>query len=82
MEVLLIATVGALNIACILIGVNIGQKISKGEMVEIELPDPVQAIREHRERRESEREQKRDDVILQNVEIYDGTEMGQQDVPM
>lgn len=79
---LLIAAVGTLNIACFLIGVNVGQKTSKGEMVEITVPDPMQAIRDHREQKAAEKEQERDNIILLNINDYDGTEMGQRDVPM
>ncbi len=79
---LLIAAVGTLNIACFLIGVNVGQKTSKGEMVEITVPDPMQAIRDRREQKAAEKEQERDNIILLNINDYDGTEMGQRDVPM
>ena len=79
---MIIAAVGTLNIACFLIGVNVGQKTSKGEMVEITVPDPMQAIKDHRERKEAEREETKMEVILANVENYDGTGMGQQDVPV
>ena len=81
-SLIIIAAVGTLNIACFLIGVNVGQKTSKGEMVEITVPDPMQAIRDQRERKEVERKETKRGVILANIETYDGTEMGQQDVPV
>ena len=81
MEVLLIAAVGVLNITCFLIGVNVGQKTSKGEVVEVKIPDPMQAIRHNRERREAEREESKNEAILANIENYDGTEIGQHDIP-
>ena len=79
MEILLILVVGALNVACFFIGANVGQKAVKGET--ISLPDPVKAIREHEDRKEAERAQDRVDIIMRNIENYDGTGKGQEDVP-
>lgn len=81
MEVLLILAVGALCIACFFIGAIVGQTVTRGEDVKQALPNPVEAIKEHRERKEAEREQSRIDVIMRNVENYDGTGNGQEDVP-
>lgn len=81
MEVLLILAVGALCIACFFIGASVGQTAAKGEDVKQAIPKPLEAIREHRERKEAEREQSRIDVIMRNVENYDGTGNGQEEVP-
>jgi hypothetical protein len=83
MEILIILVVCIANILCFYIGARIGQKIIRDE--EVTLPNPVTEVREqmqeYRERRENKREQDRIDVILQNVENYDGTGYGQKDVP-
>lgn len=76
---LTIAIVGTLNIACFFIGAKIGQATAKGE--KIEAPNPIKAIEEHRERKEARREQDRIDIIMQNIENYDGTSYGQKEVP-
>ena len=81
MEVLLLAVIGAVNIACFVIGAKVGQAVAKGEKVEAPTLSPVKAIREHKERKEAEYEQDRLDIILQNMERYNGTEQGQQEVP-
>ena len=81
MEILLILTVGALNVACFFIGARVGQKVAKGEPLEVKLPDPMQAIREREDKREAQREQDRYDTIMRNIEAYDGTSNGQEDVP-
>lgn len=81
MEVLLILVVGALCIACFFVGAVVGQTVAKGEEVKQVIPNPVEAIREHREQKEAEREQSRIDVIMQNIENYDGTGDGQKEVP-
>ena len=79
MEILLILVVGALNVACFFIGAKVGQKVVKGET--ISLPDPIKALREHEDRKEAERAQDRVDIIMRNIENYDGTGKGQEDVP-
>ena len=77
--VLLILAIGTLNVVCFFIGAKVGQKVVNGETLEI--PNPVEMIREHNDRREAEREAERLEIIMQNIENYDGTGSGQQDVP-
>lgn len=81
MEILLILTVGALNVVCFFIGAMVGQKVSKGEEVKLNIPNPIEAIRERNDKKEAEREQDRFDTIMRNIERYDGTGNGQEDVP-
>lgn len=85
MEISLIATVGILNIVCFFIGAKIGQKTVTGK--EIKVPDvsklnPMNIYREHEERKEAQREKEKLEVILGNIERYDGTGARQEDVPM
>jgi hypothetical protein len=80
MEVLIYAVIGLLNIVCFVIGAKIGQTIVKGEKVELPNLNPLQAIRENRAKREAENEQAKRDKILRNIERYDGTSQGQEDV--
>ena len=77
--ILAIAIVGTLNIACFFIGAKVGQAVSKGE--KIEAPNPIKAIEERREKKEARKEQDRIDVIMQNIETYNGTSSGQKEVP-
>lgn len=81
MEILLILTVGALNVACFFVGAKVGQKVTKGEPVAVSLPDPLKAIRESEDRKEAKREQDRYETILRNIDNYDGTGDGQEDLP-
>ncbi len=76
-----ILTVGALNIACFFIGAKVGQMVAKDEPIEVKLPDPLKAIREHEDRKEAKRERDRVETILRNIDNYDGTADGQEDVP-
>jgi hypothetical protein len=81
MEVLLLLVAGALNIACFFIGAKVGQTAAKGETLELPAVDPMKPIREHRERKEAERKSERYDTIMRNIDSYDGTGIGQEDVP-
>lgn len=78
---LLVLLVGAMNIWCFLIGAKVGQKVVKGEEVQLPKVNPMQAIREHQARKEARMEQDRLDIIMQNIEGYDGTGANQEDVP-
>ena len=84
MEIILILVVGTLNIACFFIGAKLGQKVAKGEKIELPSVNPIKAVQEHNEKKradkEAEREQERRNTIMQNIDRYDGTERGQRDV--
>lgn len=84
MEVLLIIAavfvVGAMNILCFLVGAKTGQQVSNNEPVELPNLDPLKAYREREERREAQEEQDRLDTIMRNIERYDGTGAGQEDI--
>lgn len=78
---LLILVVGALCVACFYIGAKVGQAASRGETVELPKVDPLQPIREMQERKAEQRERERYEAILRNVDNYDGTGHGQEDIP-
>lgn len=84
MDILLIAIliliVGTLNIVCFFVGAKVGQKVNKGEPIQMPAPDLMKPIRERENRRITEKEQRELDIILQNIEVYDGTSLGQKDV--
>jgi hypothetical protein len=80
MEVLLLAVMGVMNIACFIIGAKVGQAVSKGETIETPKINPMQLYREHEAKKEAQMEQDRLDTIMQNIERYDGTSNGQTDV--
>ena len=85
MEALLLLVMGITNLACFIVGAKVGQMVSKGESIEAPTINPAEILREQRERREERRqaeaEQEKIDTILQNIERYDGTSIGQKDVP-
>lgn len=81
MEALLLAVMGATNIVCFVIGARVGQTVQKGEDIKVPSANPLQAVRDREAKREAKREQEKLDTILRNIERYDGTPRGQEDVP-
>ena len=81
MDILLIAVTGILNIACFFIGAKVGNAVSKGKEIQLPNINPVKAYNEHLERHEAQREKNRLETIMRNIERYDGTGTGQEDVP-
>ena len=81
MEVLLVAIMAVSCILCFVIGAKVGQTVSKGEDIKLPAVNPMQAHRERVAKREAEMEQERLDTIMRNIESYDGTTRGQEDVP-
>lgn len=80
MEIVTILAVGFVCMASFLIGAKVGQQTAKGEKVELPAVNPMQAYREKEARKEAQREQDRLDAILRNIENYDGTDRGQEEV--
>ena len=78
--ILIIAVVGTLNVVCFFIGAKVGQAVSKGEKVEMPNLNPLKAIRENQARKGVEREEEKRKTLLRNIERYDGTSKGQEDV--
>ena len=81
MEILLILTVGAVNILCFFIGAKVGQTVAKGETIKAPEVNPIKAYKEHKAQKEADKEANRLEAIMRNIEVYDGTAQGQIDVP-
>lgn len=79
----LIGIVGTMNILCFFIGARTGQKVVKNEPIVIKTPTEV--IKEKIETRAAKREQEKQDELIDtiqhNIDIYDGTAIGQKDIP-
>ena len=80
--ILLILITGTLNAVCFFLGAKVGQKVKKDEPIQMPSLNPMKPIRERESRRITERELNKINVILQNIDNYDGTSLGQKDVPM
>lgn len=78
---LLMALQGFLCICSFIIGAKVGQNVVQGEKVELGIKSPVKAYEEHREKQEQIREEERLQTIAENIDNYDGTGLGQKDIP-
>lgn len=81
MEIIYILALTVSNIVCLMIGTKLGQKVVKGEEIKLPTVNPIEVIREHKDKQEARWEQDRINTILQNLEAYDGTANGQREVP-
>lgn len=78
--ILMLAT-GAVCIGCFFVGAKVGQMASKGEEINLPTVNPMEAYRQNKAKQEAQREQDRLETIMRNIENYDGTGNGQEDVP-
>lgn len=78
-EVLLLC---GFNLLSLIIGVIIGQKSTKGREITL---NPVKAIKteikSNRETKEQELKKKKIDTMLKNIDNYDGSGLGQNEIP-
>ena len=81
MEIVPLLIMTASNILCFLVGARTGQKVTKGETVEVPTVNPMEAFRQKEAQKEAKREKDIVDTILRNIDNYDGTGQGQEDVP-
>lgn len=80
MDILLVAVIAASNIVCFTIGAKIGQKAAKGEEIRI-VPEPLLEAKHSRESKEAQLKREQMEMILKNIDIYDGSAAHQQDIP-
>ena len=76
----LLAIASITNIACFVIGAKVGQTVSKGEIIETPTVNPLESYRKYQAQREADRERSKYDTILRNIDNYDGTGYGQEEV--
>ena len=79
---LFIALISLINVISFTIGAKIGQKVVKGEKIELPKVNPMEVYRVAQEKKEIEKQREKREIILSNIEKYDGTDKGQEDVPM
>ena len=79
--ILMLVIMTASNIVCLVMGAKIGQQVAKGQPVKVDLPNPVAAVREHKEAKEENAKRSQVEAILRNIDRYDGSSGGQEEVP-
>ena len=77
--IILIVSIGAINILCFLIGAKTGQRVVKGEDVTLPNINPVKAVETYKEDKRQKKEEENMNINLENIENYDGTGIGQKD---
>lgn len=77
----LLAVAVAGNILCFMIGAKVGQQAAKGETIRMPEVDPMKKVQEAKERAKEQQERDRLAVIMENIESYNGTDVGQREVP-
>lgn len=63
------------------LGLKNGQKLSKSEEVIIPELNPVKAIQKEIETVEEKKKQEAFDLMMSNIDNYDGTGLGQKNIP-
>lgn len=77
----LVVTISIMNMVCFVIGTSVRQKIDKGKEVKLPTVNPVEAYNDYQKKKEQIKKDSRREVLLRNIERYDGTPFGQEDIP-
>lgn len=81
MDNLTLILISALNIVCFFIGAKVGQKVVRNEALETPNLNQMKAYREKQSKKAAQEEQDKIDAIMRNIERYDGSTRGQEDIP-
>ncbi len=63
------------------LGLKNGQKLSKSESITLPELNPVKIIQSEIETHEEKKKQDQFDIMMSNIDNYDGTGIGQQSIP-
>ena len=81
-EVILFCSIfGLFNLAAYTLGLRNGQKIAKKEEIKMPNINPIRIIQEEKVKQEIAKEQEIVDIMLENINNYDGTGLGQREIP-
>ena len=78
--IILVLVVGGLMMFSFLLGARTSQKAYKKEEIKMPTLNPVKAFQEHTERAEQTKKEKEYNTMLENINNYDGTGLGQKDI--
>lgn len=78
---LLLFSMCLLNILSFTIGAKIGQKIVKGEKIQIPIKNPITTVREEIDSFEARKQQEYEQILRDNIDSYNGFATGQKDLP-
>lgn len=76
-----VLVVTVVDITCIIVGARMARKLDNDEEIKLPSINPMELVRENRDRREAETEQNKFNVMLENINNYKGDSSGQKDLP-
>lgn len=79
--IVLVLAISAVNAWCFLLGAKVSQTVLQGEKVQLPTVDPLNAYRQHQSHKQAQEEKSKLDAIMRNLDNYDGTGFGQEDIP-
>jgi len=81
-ETIILCTIfGVFILFAYTLGLKNGQKLSKNEKITMPELNPVKAIQNEIETQEEKKKQTIFDINMANIDNYDGTGIGQQNIP-
>lgn len=78
---LAILIISIANILCFYFGAKIGQQSARGDEIKSPIPSPSKIFKNIEDTKEQKRLQKINEVVLHNIDVYDGTGVGQREIP-
>lgn len=75
-----ILVTGCINAFMFVLGAKTGQRVQMGKEIETPKFDPLKPVREHKARKEVQKEEEYIQNILDNIDMYDGTGAGQKEL--
>lgn len=80
-SIILCTVFGVFILVAYSLGLKNGQRISKNEEVVVPNVNPIKVITEEKERHEEKKKQEAYEIMMSNIDNYDGTGLGQKDIP-
>ena len=81
-EAIILCTIfGVFILVAYSLGLKNGQRLSKNEEVVMPQVNPVKVVTEEIEKHEEKKKQQAYEIMMSNIDNYDGTGLGQQDIP-
>lgn len=80
-DIILCTIFGTFIILSYTLGLRNGQKLDKKEEIKLPNVNPIKAIDEELERHSQKKKQNMNEILNYNIDNYDGTGLGQKDIP-
>ncbi len=82
LELILFCSIfGLIIIAAYTLGLRNGQKLIKKEEITVPNINPIKVVEQIKETKENKKEQVAYDIMMSNIDNYDGSSLGQRDIP-